>query len=172
MKKILILGAGLVSRPMVRYLLDVPDFEVAIASRTVSKAQQLVGDHPRGKAIALNVDNDAELEKQVAAADLAVSLLPYTFHVKVAGFCLKYKRPLVTTSYVSDAMRALDAQAKAAGITLLNEIGLDPGIDHMSAMKIIHGVQKEGGKVASFMSYCGGLPAPEANDNPLGYKFS
>jgi saccharopine dehydrogenase (NADP+, L-glutamate forming) len=172
MKKILILGAGLVSRPMVRYLLGVPDFEVVVASRTVSKAQELVRDHPRGKAIALNVDNDAELDRLVAGSDLAVSLLPYTYHVKVAGFCLKHKKPLVTTSYVSDAMRALDAQAKAAGVIFLNEIGLDPGIDHMSAMKIIHGVQKAGGKVASFMSYCGGLPAPEANDNPLGYKFS
>jgi saccharopine dehydrogenase-like NADP-dependent oxidoreductase len=172
MKKILVLGAGLVSRPMVRYLFDVPDFEVIVASRTVSKAQELVGSHPRGKAVALNVDSDSDLEKQVAGADLAVSLLPYTYHVKVAGYCLKYKKPLVTTSYVSDAMRALDAQAKAAGVIFLNEIGLDPGIDHMSAMKIIHEVQKAGGKVVSFMSYCGGLPAPEANDNPLGYKFS
>lgn len=172
MKKILVLGAGLVSRPMVRYLLDVPDFEVVVASRTVSKAQELVGTHPRGKAIALLVDDEAALGRLVSECDLAVSLLPYTYHVKVANHCLKYRKPLVTTSYVSDAMRALDAQAKAAGLIFLNEIGLDPGIDHMSAMKIIHDVQKTGGKVASFMSYCGGLPAPEANDNPLGYKFS
>jgi saccharopine dehydrogenase-like NADP-dependent oxidoreductase len=172
MKKILILGAGLVSRPMVRYLLDVPDFEVTVASRTVSKAQELVGAHQRGRALALNVDDDAALGRLVSESDLAVSLLPYTYHVKVANHCLKHRKPLVTTSYVSDAMRALDGQAKAAGVILLNEIGLDPGIDHMSAMKIIHDVQKAGGKVASFMSYCGGLPAPEANDNPLGYKFS
>ncbi len=172
MKKILVLGAGLVSRPLVRYLLDVPDFEVTIATRTVSKAQELVGTHPRGKAIALLADDDAALSRLVSESDLSVSLLPYTYHVKVANHCLKYRKPLVTTSYVSDAMRALDAQAKAAGVIFLNEIGLDPGIDHMSAMKIIHDVQKSGGKVASFMSYCGGLPAPEANDNPLGYKFS
>jgi saccharopine dehydrogenase-like NADP-dependent oxidoreductase len=171
-KKILVLGAGLVSRPMVRYLLDVPDFEVIVATRTVSKAQELVGTHPRGKAIALLVDDDAALGRLVSECDLAVSLLPYTYHVKVANHCLEYRKSLVTTSYVSDAMRALDAQAKAAGVIFLNEIGLDPGIDHMSAMKIIHDVQKAGGKVASFMSYCGGLPAPEANDNPLGYKFS
>jgi len=171
-KKILVLGAGLVSRPMVRYLLDVPDFEVIVATRTVSKAQELVGTHPRGKAIALLVDDDAALGRLVSECDLAVSLLPYTYHVKVANHCLEYRKSLVTTSYVSDAMRALDAQAKAAGLIFLNEIGLDPGIDHMSAMKIIHDVQKAGGKVASFMSYCGGLPAPEANDNPLGYKFS
>jgi saccharopine dehydrogenase-like NADP-dependent oxidoreductase len=172
MKKILVLGAGLVSRPMVRYLLDVPDFEVVVASRTVSKAQELVGTHPRGRALALNVDDGAALGRLVSETDLSVSLLPYTYHVKVAGHCLKYRKPLVTTSYVSDAMRALDAQAKAAGVIFLNEIGLDPGIDHMSAMKIIHDVQQVGGKVVSFMSYCGGLPAPEANDNPLGYKFS
>jgi saccharopine dehydrogenase-like NADP-dependent oxidoreductase len=172
MKRILVLGAGLVSRPMVRYLLEVPDFEVSVASRTVSKAEELVGTHERGKAIAVNVDDDVALEKLVVGADIAVSLLPYTYHVKVANLCLKHRKPLVTTSYVSDAMRALDGPAKQAGLIFLNEIGLDPGIDHMSAMKIIHDVQKSGGKVASFMSYCGGLPAPEANDNPLGYKFS
>jgi len=172
MKKVLILGAGLVSRPMVRYLLDVADFEVIVASRTESKAQELVGTHPRGKALALNVDDDAALGRLVGESDLTVSLLPYTYHVKVAGHCLKNRKPLVTTSYVSDAMRALDGQARAAGVIFLNELGLDPGIDHMSAMKIIHDVQRAGGKVASFMSYCGGLPAPEANDNPLGYKFS
>jgi saccharopine dehydrogenase-like NADP-dependent oxidoreductase len=172
MKKILVLGAGLVSRPMVRYLLDVPDFEVTVATRTVSKAIELVGAHPRGKAIPLLVDDEAALGRLVSECDLAVSLLPYTYHVKVANHCLKHRKSLVTTSYVSDAMRVLDGQAKALGVTFLNEIGLDPGIDHMSAMKIIHDVQKSGGMVASFMSYCGGLPAPEANDNPLGYKFS
>jgi saccharopine dehydrogenase (NADP+, L-glutamate forming) len=172
MKRILVLGAGLVSRPMVRYLLDVPDFEVTVATRTVSKAQELVAAHPRGKAIPLLVDDEVALGRLVSESDLAVSLLPYTYHVKVANHCLKHRKPLVTTSYVSDAMRALDGQAKAAGLIFLNEIGLDPGIDHMSAMKIIHDVQKAGGKVTSFMSYCGGLPAPEANDNPLGYKFS
>lgn len=172
MKKILVLGAGLVSRPMVRYLLDVPDFQVVVASRTVSKAQELVGSHPRGRALSLNVEDDEALGKLVGEADLSVSLLPYTYHVKVANHCLKHSKPLVTTSYVSDAMRALDGQAKAAGVVFLNEIGLDPGIDHMSAMKVIHGVQQAGGTVTSFISYCGGLPAPEANDNPLGYKFS
>ena len=173
MKRILVLGAGLVSRPMVRYLLERAGLEVWVASRTVSKATELVGSHPNGRAIGLLADDDeAALGRLVSESDLAVSLLPYTYHVKVASHCLKYRKPLVTTSYVSDAMRALDGQAKAAGLIFLNEIGLDPGIDHMSAMKIIHDVQKAGGKVTSFMSYCGGLPAPEANDNPLGYKFS
>jgi len=172
MKNVLVLGAGLVSRPLVRYLLNVSEFNVTVASRTVSKAVKLIDGHPQGNAIELNVKNDAQLEELVKNCDLAISLLPYTFHVKVAGYCIKHKKYMVTTSYISDTMKALDQDAKNAGILILNEIGVDPGIDHMSAMRIIHNVENNGGKVISFRSYCGGLPAPEANDNPYGYKFS
>ena len=172
MKNVLVLGAGLVSRPLVRYLLNVPEFKVTVASRTVSKAVKLIDGHPRGEAQALNVKDDAQLEELVKECDLAISLLPYVYHVKVAELCIKYKKNMVTTSYISDAMKALDQRAKDAGIIILNEIGVDPGIDHMSAMRIIHAVENSGGKVISFRSYCGGLPAPEANDNPYGYKFS
>ena len=172
MKKVLVLGAGLVSRPMVRYLMDLPDFFVTVASRTVSKAEKLVEGHKSGKALSLNVKDDEKLEEQVKDHDLTVSLLPYTFHVKVAKLCIKHKKNMVTTSYVSAPMAELDQAAKDAGIVILNEIGLDPGIDHMSAMKIIHEVENKGGKIVGFTSYCGGLPAPEANDNPFGYKFS
>ncbi|MCE1247075.1 MAG: saccharopine dehydrogenase NADP-binding domain-containing protein [Firmicutes bacterium] len=172
MKNILVLGAGLVARPLVTYLMNQPDFVVSVASRTVKKAEELVGNHSQGRAIALDVNDDAKLEELVAQTDLAVSLLPYTYHVKVARMCIKHKKHMVTTSYVSKDMASLDAEAKEAGIIILNEIGLDPGIDHMSAMKIIHQVQKNGGKITAFSSYCGGLPAPEANDNPFGYKFS
>ena len=172
MKKVLLLGAGLVTRPLVHYLLEAGDVELNVGSRTVSKAQALVGKHPRGRAFALNVDSDAELEAAVAANDLVISLVPYTYHVAIAKHCIKHGKDMVTTSYVSPAMRALDPACKKAGILILNEIGLDPGIDHMSAMQIINKVEKKGGKVTAFKSYCGGLPAPEANDNPLGYKFS
>jgi saccharopine dehydrogenase-like NADP-dependent oxidoreductase len=172
MKKILVLGAGLVAGSHVRYLLDVPDFEVTVASRTVSKAKALVNGHPRGKALVLNVKDQAALEDLIRQTDLAVSMLPYAYHPKVAALCVKHKKHMVTTSYVKDPMRALDGPATEAGIILLNEIGVDPGIDHMSAMKVIHEVERKGGKIASFVSWCGGLPAPEANDNPFGYKFS
>jgi saccharopine dehydrogenase (NADP+, L-glutamate forming) len=172
MKTVLVLGAGLVTRPHVRYLLDIPDFEVIVASRTVSKAKALVDGHPRGKAVALNVDDQAALEDLIRQADLSVSMLPYVYHPTVAALCVKHGKQMVTTSYVKDAMMALDSAAKKAGVILLNEIGVDPGIDHMSAMKVIHGVEAKGGKIASFMSWCGGLPAPEASDNPFGYKFS
>jgi len=172
MKKVLILGAGLVARPLVRYLLDKPDVEVEVASRTVSKAVKLIDNHPQGKAQELNLKNEEGLKEEISKADLVVSMVPYAFHSKVAEYCIFYGKHMVTTSYVSEAMKNLDEEAKRAGILILNEIGLDPGIDHMEAMRIIHEVEEKGGEIESFTSFCGGLPAPEANTNPFGYKFS
>jgi saccharopine dehydrogenase-like NADP-dependent oxidoreductase len=172
MKNVLVLGAGMVSRPIIRYLLEQPDYFVTMASRTVSKAEKIIDGHPNGKPMELNVKDDALLEKLVSDADLTVSLLPYNYHVKVAKLCIKYKKHMLTTSYVSDEMKALDKQAKDVGILILNECGLDPGIDHMSAMKIIHDVEENGGKITSFKSTTGALPSHEACNNPFGYKFS
>jgi len=172
MHKVLVLGAGLVARPLVRHLLDHPGFHVTVASRTVSKAERMINGHPQGQAETFSITDADLLHHLVAEHDLAVSLLPYVHHVQVAKACIAHRKHMVTTSYVSDAMRALDEKAKDAGIIILNETGLDPGIDHMSAMKIIHQVQGNGGQVVSFNSWCGGLPAPEANTNPFGYKFS
>lgn len=173
MKNVVVFGAGLVAGAHVKYLLE-HGYRVTVASRTVGKARQLVGDHPNGRAIAFDIEKegDSRLGEIVAQHDLAVSLLPFIYHPRVARACLRAGKHMVTTSYVKDEMRALDGEAKKVGVTLLNEIGADPGIDHMSAMKIIHRVQKNGGEITSFTSYCGGLPAPEANTNPLGYKFS
>ena len=172
MKTVLVLGAGLVARPLVHYLLDLPDVKVIVASRTVSKAEVLIGDRPRGEARGLNVEDRLTLRRLIPEADLAISMLPYTYHPVVAELCVEFGKDMVTTSYVSPAMRALDERAKAARITVLNEIGVDPGIDHMSAMRVIHRVQQNGGEITSFRSWCGGFPAPEANTNPLGYKIS
>jgi len=172
MKKVLILGAGLVARPLVRYLLDQPDFRVEVASRTVSKAEKLIEGHPRGVAKELNLKSEEALKGEVAGADLVISMVPYAFHPKVAELCIAHKKQMVTTSYVSDTMKKLDADARKAGIIILNEVGLDPGIDHMEAMRVIHEIHDKGGKLVGFISFCGGLPAPEANTNPFGYKFS
>lgn len=172
MKNVLILGAGLVAGPMVKYLMDQPDLHVKVASRTVSKAEALVGNHPKGEAAAIDVRDDAALGALVQQSDLVVSLLPYTYHLKVARHCLEYKKHLVTTSYIKPEMKALDPQVREKGLIFLNEIGLDPGIDHMSAKRVIDQVEKQGGKLTTFVSYCGGLPAPDANTNPFGYKFS
>jgi saccharopine dehydrogenase-like NADP-dependent oxidoreductase len=114
----------------------------------------------------------AKLEQLVREHDLSISLLPAPQHPTVAELCLRHRKHMVTTSYISPKMKSFDGPARDAGVMLLNEIGVDPGIDHMSAMRIIHDVERRGGKVVSFKSYCGGLPAPEANDNPWGYKFS
>lgn len=173
MKKVVVFGAGLVAGAHVKYLLKC-GFQVTVASRTVSKAKELVGDHPNGQAVAFDIEKegDERLGQIVAQHDLAVSLLPYIYHPRVAGACVRAGKHMVTTSYVKEEMRALDGAAKKAGITILNESGVDPGIDHMTAMKVILQVQKNGGKITSFTSYCGGLPAPEANTNPFGYKFS
>ncbi len=171
MKKVLVLGAGLVSRPLVEYLLE-KQFQVKVASRTVSKAESLIKGYKNGTAEALNVNDEVHLDQLVQDCDLAISLVPYTYHVQIAKLCIRYKKQMVTTSYVSAAMRELDADTRKAGICILNEIGLDPGIDHMSAMKIIDQVGQKGGKVISFKSYCGGLPAMVSNNSPFGYKFS
>ena len=171
MKKVLVLGAGLVAKPLVRYLLD-SDYNVKAASRTVSKAEALIENHPNGYAEKLDVDDKSRLKDLIENSDIVISLLPYVHHVTVADICIEQRKNMVTTSYVSDKMQALNEKAVKAGIIILNEIGLDPGIDHMSAMKIIDRVKNNGGKITSFCSYCGGLPAPEANTNPFGYKFS
>lgn len=174
MKRVLILGAGLVTGPIVHHLLD-QGYHVTVASRTVAKAEALVDHHPNGEALEYDIEADtdsARLTELVRQAELVVSLVPYTYHVQIAQAGIAERTPVVTTSYVSPAMQALDEAAKEAGIIILNEVGVDPGLDHMSAMQIIHRVQAAGGSVKGFMSYCGGLPAPEANDNPLGYKFS
>ncbi|MEW5902429.1 MAG: saccharopine dehydrogenase NADP-binding domain-containing protein, partial [Acidobacteriota bacterium] len=136
MKKVLILGAGLVARPLVRYLLDQPDLQVEVASRTVSKAEKLIEGHPHGVAKELNLKSEDALKNEVAGADLVISMVPYSFHPKVAEFCIAHKKQMVTTSYVSEAMKKLDADARRAGIIILNEVGLDPGIDHMEAMRV------------------------------------
>ncbi|MBM4353410.1 MAG: saccharopine dehydrogenase [Deltaproteobacteria bacterium] len=170
-KTVLVLGAGLVARPLVRYLLD-NGARLVIATRTVDKAQALLDGHPSGTAVRLDLADPVDLDARIADSDVVVSLVPYTYHVQIARRCLALGKHLVTTSYVSNEMRELSAEAESKGLLFLNEIGLDPGIDHMSAMRVIHHVENAGGRILSFRSYCGGLPAPEANDNPWGYKFS
>jgi saccharopine dehydrogenase (NADP+, L-glutamate forming) len=171
MKRVLVLGAGLVAKPLVHYLLD-KGHEVTVASRTVARAAKLVADHPNGRALELDVQDEKKLPDLIRECDLAVSLFPPQFHPVVARHCIAARKNMVTTSYVSPAMQELDGPAKSVGVTVLNEIGVDPGLDHMSAMRVIDGARRRGGQIVSFRSYCGGLPAPEANDNPFGYKFS
>ncbi|PKX92643.1 saccharopine dehydrogenase (NADP+, L-glutamate-forming) [Aspergillus novofumigatus IBT 16806] len=169
--KVLLLGSGFVTKPTVEVLTKA-DVHVTVACRTLESAQKLCEGFPNTKAIALDVNDAAALDKALEQVDLAISLIPYTFHALVIKSAIRTKKHVVTTSYVSPAMMELDEECKKAGITVMNEIGLDPGIDHLYAVKTISEVHAEGGKITSFLSYCGGLPAPECSDNPLGYKFS
>lgn len=171
MQKVLILGAGMVVKPIVTYLLD-KGYQVTVATRTKSKADAMIGDHPNGRSLAWTVDDEKTLDKLVAEHDLSVSLLPYAYHVMVAKLCIKHKKNMVTTSYVKPEMLALDQAAKDAGVIILNELGLDPGIDHMSAMRIIDHIHGKGGEVEEFYSFCGALVAPEVEKNPFNYKFT
>ncbi|KAJ3105973.1 hypothetical protein HDU96_008367 [Phlyctochytrium bullatum] len=132
----------------------------------------MVSKKQNATAIALDVNDEKSLEDEVAKYDIVISLIPYTHHAKVIKAAVKHKKHVVTTSYISPAMLEHDESAKAAGITVMNEIGVDPGIDHLYAVKTFEEVHALGGKIVSFKSYCGGLPAPECSNNPLGYKFS
>ncbi|CCM05225.1 uncharacterized protein FIBRA_07435 [Fibroporia radiculosa] len=171
-KKVLLLGSGLVARPAAEYVVRNPTNLLTIACRTLTTAQTLASELPHTTAVAIDATSQADLDKAVAEHDLVISLIPYTHHASVIKAAIKGKTHVVTTSYVSPAMRELDEEAKKAGIIVMNEIGLDPGIDHLYAIKTIDEVHAKGGKIKQFLSYCGGLPAPECSGNPLGYKFS
>ncbi|OAJ36160.1 saccharopine dehydrogenase, variant 1 [Batrachochytrium dendrobatidis JEL423] len=171
-KNILLLGSGYVAPPCLNYLLRREENHVTVASRRIENVEALAADRPRVTPISLDVDSDKALEEAISKSDIVISLIPYTHHARVIAAAIKHKKHVVTTSYVSPAMLAHDQAAREAGVTIFNEIGVDPGIDHLYAIKTIDEVHQQGGKIVSFLSYCGGLPAPEASNNPLGYKFS
>lgn len=170
-KNVLLLGSGFVAQPVVDSLAATGDINVTVACRTLEKAQALANPS-KSSAVSIDVTNDAQLDSVLAKHDLVISLIPYIYHPNVVKSAIRTKKDVVTTSYISPALKELEPEIKKAGITVMNEIGLDPGIDHLYAVKTIDEVHKAGGKIKSFLSYCGGLPAPEDSDNPLGYKFS
>ncbi|WMS87452.1 saccharopine dehydrogenase C-terminal domain-containing protein [Pleionea litopenaei] len=171
-KRILIFGSGYVAAPVIEYLTRQPENQLTVASNILADAEKLADGHEQVAAVVADVTNDQVIADLVEQHDIVISLVPYLFHVAIAQQCIKFRKHLITASYVSPEMKALDQAAKDAEILILNEIGLDPGIDHLSAMKVIDEAHDKGGKVKSFASWCGGLPAPEFNDNPLGYKFA
>jgi saccharopine dehydrogenase (NADP+, L-glutamate forming) len=175
MKKVLVLGAGRTVPSLIEYLATCndPAFTVCIADISVSAALERAKEYPNVSGIQLNVLNPEQLEAEIAHADLVISLLPVRFHIEVARACLKLKKHLLTASYVSKEMKSLDQEAKDRGVLLLNECGLDPGIDHMTAMAALDHIRlDQGGIIDSFISYTGGLVAPESDDNPWHYKFT
>lgn len=172
-KTVLILGAGKVAGSCAEYLGRSKSTKVVVASLYEDEAMDVAQHAARGAAVTCDLSQPSDkLRRLIEDADVVVSLLPAPMHPIVAEECISLKTNLVTASYESDKMRALHSSSKEAGIAILNEVGLDPGMDHMSAMKIIDDIHSRGGEITSFSSVCGGLPAPEAANNPLLYKFS
>ncbi|XP_043271750.1 alpha-aminoadipic semialdehyde synthase, mitochondrial isoform X2 [Venturia canescens] len=172
-KKVVVLGAGYVSAPLVEYLNRDKNIAIAVCSHLKDEADALANEYPAVEPVFLNViERPDTLKEIVSSADVVVSLLPYALHHVVAKTCIETKTHLVTASYMNDDIKSLHAEAEAAGITILNEVGLDPGIDHLLALECFEDVRQAGGKIKSFVSWCGGLPAPECSYNPLRYKFN
>lgn len=175
MRNILIIGAGKSTSYLVDYLLEkaqAEQFRLVIADMNLAQAQQLLQHHPHARAVELNVQNAAEREPFINQADVVISMLPAALHTGVANDCIKYKKHLVTASYVSPEMEALHDAAKENGLVFMNEVGVDPGIDHMSAMQVIDRIRNKGGKMLLFESFTGGLVAPENDTNLWNYKFT
>lgn len=175
MKKILVIGAGRSASYLIKYLLDKSEsenLELIIADISIELALRKIKNHPRAKAVILDIYNAEEREKTIQNCDLVISMLPAAMHIDVAKDCVKFKKHLVTASYISPEMQALDQDAKANNLVFMNEIGLDPGVDHMSAMKVIDDIRDKGGKMLLFESFCGGLVAPESDTNLWNYKFT
>ena len=174
-KVILVLGAGRSSSSLIAHLLAQSEgegWEIHVGDLDLSAAVSKVKGHPRGHAFQMSASDATDRDTRIAAADLVISMLPAFMHPEVARVAIEAGVHVLTPSYVSDDMKALDARAKAQGVLVLNEMGLDPGIDHMSAMQVIDDIREAGGTMVSFASYCGGLVAPASDDNPWHYKLS
>ncbi len=171
-RRFLILGAGFVAEPAVEYLNRQANNQITIAGYTLDEAQGLATKFESVKALQINVANKQQLLDTIGGFDVIVSLVPAPFHLLIAKVCIELKVNMVTASYQTPEMKALSNDAEQAGICIMNEIGLDPGIDHLAAMEIIDKAHGKGHEIESFVSWCGGIPAPDDNDNPLGYKFS
>jgi saccharopine dehydrogenase-like NADP-dependent oxidoreductase len=175
MKNILIVGAGLSSSSLIKYLLDNStenQWKVYVGDVNKNTAESKINGHPNGVAISFDIFNETQKDAEIAKADVVISMLPAKFHPIVAQSCIKHGKHMITASYVSNEMKQLNDEAKSKGLSFLNELGVDPGIDHMSAMKIVDKIRNEGGKLLAFKSSTGGLIAPEYDNNPWNYKFT
>lgn len=175
MRNILIIGAGKSTGALIEYLLkksDSQNIRLTICDISLDHARKIAGDHKKATALALDIFDVSARGTVIQNADIVISMLPARFHVEVAQDCIKFGKNMVTASYISDEMSALDQQVKEKGLVFMNEIGVDPGIDHMSAMHVIDRIRNAGGKMLLFESFTGGLVAPESDTNLWNYKFT
>ncbi|MCR4031829.1 MULTISPECIES: saccharopine dehydrogenase family protein [Flavobacterium] len=175
MRNVLIIGAGRSASSLIRYLLSKSNEEnlhLTVADLSLDLAKAKTQHHPNATPLALNIFETDERRNAIENASIVISMLPAHLHIEIAKDCIEFKKHLVTASYISDAMQAFDTDAKQNNLIFMNEIGLDPGIDHMSAMKVIDEIRAKGGKMLLFESFCGGLVAPESDTNLWNYKFT
>jgi saccharopine dehydrogenase-like NADP-dependent oxidoreductase len=175
MRKILIVGAGRSSSAMIRYLLNKSTeqvLKIIIADISVDNAKRLVNNHANSQVVELDIFNVEDRKKWVKSSDIVISMLPARFHLEIAKDCIEFGKNLVTASYISKELMDLDQEVKDKGLIFMNEIGVDPGIDHMSAMQVIDRIKEKGGKMILFESFTGGLVAPESDNNLWNYKFT
>ena len=175
MRNILVIGSGKSTSYLIKYLLDKSETEnlhITIGDLNMESCKKMINNHKNATAIYLDVFDANSRVTAVKNADIVISMLPARFHVEVAKDCVTYKKHMVTASYVSQEMEALDQDAKDKGLVFMNEIGVDPGIDHMSAMQVIDEIREKGGKIILFESFTGGLVAPESDNNLWNYKFT
>ncbi|MCM8568701.1 saccharopine dehydrogenase NADP-binding domain-containing protein [Gramella jeungdoensis] len=175
MREILIVGAGKSTSVLINYLLqqaETEDLFLRIGDIDINNARNACKDHPKCEAFTLDVFKPESREPAIKRADIVISMLPARFHIEVARDCLKFGKNMVTASYISEEMKALDTEVKQKGLVFMNEIGVDPGIDHMSAMQVIDRIRDKGGKMLLFESFTGGLVAPESDNNLWNYKFT
>ena len=175
MKKILIFGAGRSSSSLIKYLLDSANKEnwfITVLDSDLKSAQEKVGKHPNAECFAIDASNQEIRLKYIKDADIVISMLPAFLHIKILKDAIDCGVHVITPSYVTDEIKSLDEAAKSKDVVILNEMGLDPGIDHMSAKKIIDDIIDKGGELTGFESYTGGLVAPESDNNPWNYKFT
>ncbi|WP_413999972.1 saccharopine dehydrogenase family protein [Flavobacterium sp. W1B] len=175
MRVILVIGAGRSASSLIQYLLNKSieeDLHLVIGDLSLDLAKKKINKHPNATAMALDIFDANQRKEAIQKADIVISMLPAHLHIEVARDCVAYKKNMVTASYISDEMQELDAVVKENNLIFMNEIGLDPGIDHMSAMKVIDSIRDKGGKMLLFESFCGGLVAPESDNNLWNYKFT
>ncbi len=175
MRKILVIGAGKSTSYLLDYLLgksETEKLEITIGDINPAAISPSIANHKHCNVIKLDIFEEMARQKAIENSDIVISMLPARFHIKVAEDCVRHKKHLVTASYVSPELMALDKEVKEAGLVFMNEIGLDPGVDHMSAMQVIDRIRDKGGKIILFESFCGGLVAPEYDNNLWNYKFT
>jgi saccharopine dehydrogenase (NADP+, L-glutamate forming) len=175
MKKILIFGAGRSSYILIQYLLQESEnstYKIIVVDNEFDRVKQKIGGLINGEAIKSDIQNDDERDNLIANADIVISMLPVTLHHIIAKSCLKFKKSLITASYVTPELEQLNHDVKKAGLIFLFECGLDPGIDHMLAMSVIDKIRNAGSTLRSFETFTGGLLAPYPDENPWQYKFT